>query len=356
MQNEISQVKAILPALVGAGFCLFFFRSGFLTFFFLTPLGFLAFRYEHKMAWTALFFAVLGNTVFAIGNQITRNIPLTATFLEIFYFGVMTFLFTWTIVPPSIKLPELSEKTSILALLENGAVRFIGACLLGAIMITGIFYHMTSSPRFLDYLNSLLNTFLAASHSSGANLAQIVFLENLTPEALLHGMRSVMIRGGSLVSCIVLFAACRQISILFARISFRINRSQSNISLEKDSLAIFFVNPSVIWVFSASLLLVVLTRIINLVFFEILLWNVLVLCFILYLAQGLGIFTFFLTRSLLSPLVKIALIVIFFVVLFSPALNIVLFIVLFLLGVLENWVPFRASKLNGPPSTPEEGV
>jgi hypothetical protein len=79
-------------------------------------------------------------------------------------------------------------------------------------------------------------------------------------------------------------------------------------------------------------------------------WNILTLCVILYLAQGGGIVVFFLAR--LPPGMRFALNVGIFVLILSPGVNVVLLGLLILLGIAENWAPFRASKLNGPPPTP----
>ena len=88
---------------------------------------------------------------------------------------------------------------------------------------------------------------------------------------------------------------------------------------------------------------------------EIILWNILILCAILYLAQGLGILQFFLARPTVSPSFKLLLSVLFIFLFFSPVINVVLLGGVVLLGIAENWVPFRAPKQNGPPSTPEAG-
>ena len=117
----------------------------------------------------------------------------------------------------------------------------------------------------------------------------------------------------------------------------------------------FHVYPAIIWVLSASLLLVVLSRITKLGVIEIILWNILVFCVIMYLAQGLGIAQFFLSRPSMPPFLRLVLVVLFIVLVCSPGINAVLLGCVVLLGIAENWVPFRAPRTNGPPSTPEAG-
>jgi hypothetical protein len=69
----------------------------------------------------------------------------------------------------------------------------------------------------------------------------------------------------------------------------------------------------------------------------------------------LGILQFFLSRSGIPPFVKLLSGLVFVILLFSPLLNAFLLAGIMLLGVAENWVPFRVSKQDGPPSTPEAG-
>jgi len=102
-------------------------------------------------------------------------------------------------------------------------------------------------------------------------------------------------------------------------------------------------------------MLVVLSRVARLVVPEIILWNILVLCIILYCAQGLGILQFFLSRPTVPVFLRFFLTVVLIILIFSPAVNAVLLIGIVILGIAENWAPFRAPKPNGPPSTPEGG-
>jgi len=64
---------------------------------------------------------------------------------------------------------------------------------------------------------------------------------------------------------------------------------------------------------------------------------------------------FFLSRPSMLPFLRLFLIVLFIVLIFSPVVNVILLVGIVLLGIAENWAPFRASKPNGPSSTPEAG-
>ena len=335
------QRKSLFPALVGAGISLLLLRTGLLAFFFLVPLGFIAYRLDYRSAWTACFFAVLGNFFFAISARASRGVSMTDTLWDIIYFGLMTLIFTGIVAPP----PALSAR-------YKGAVRFFCGSCLGALLLAYLFFQVSSSPGFSEYVNYLINAVFQANSSSGSDVVNNAILGNISAEAVLQMTQTIMLRGGSLVSCILLFAVCRQTSYFLARVVFR---KRTGVPPKTSSLASFRVAPVLIWVFSASLLLVVLTGMTGLEFPGIILWNILVLCVILYFTQGLGILQFFLFRFLSSFSSRVFFLVAFFVVLFSPFLNALLLGGLFLLGVAENWVPLRAPQKNGPPSTPEAG-
>jgi len=333
--------RNIIPALIGAGICLFFQRSGIFTLFFLAPLGFLAYRYNFRTAWLALLFAVLGNMLLAMGLAAGRAIPLTETMWDLLYFAVMATVFTWITAPP----PGFSVKVS-------GSMRLMFGSCIAALLFTGIIFRAAASPGFSGYITSMINTIISFYRTSGSDVVQNALLESLTADVVLNFIKSVMLRGGSLVSCVLLFFICRQISFALARLTLRGREPSSN---RTNSLAFFHVYPVFIWILSVSLLLVVLTRMAKLDIPEIILWNILIFCAIMYLAQGLGILQFFLARPSMPLFLRLILVVLFFILLFSPGINAVLLGGVVLLGIAENWAPFRAPKTNGPPSTPEAG-
>jgi hypothetical protein len=336
--------RAFVPAMVGAGICLFLLKSGFFAFFFLVPLGFIALRYDYKTAWIAFSAAVFG---FAAINIATRGVRFQETSWDLVYFGVVTFIFTFINAPP----PSLKA---------SGMVRLLGCSCLGALLLSAILLKLASSPGFPEYINYMMKALLSAYRSSGSDVVQMARLEAMTPERIISSTKYLMFRGGSLLFCIFIFFVSRQVSLVLVRLFQRrkgmnsagINSGEIN-SEGINSLVVFHVEPVIIWVFSASLLLIVLTRITKLEIPEIILWNVLFICVILYLAQGLGILQFFLAR--LSPFVRFILGVLLVVMLFSPFLNVLLLGALVILGIAENWAPLRVAKKNGPPSTPEAG-
>ena len=299
-----------------------------MAFLYLAPLAFLTFRYGNKAVWNAFFLVILGNAL--ITFVVVSGVPVR----NILNFAAITALFVWIIAPP----PGLSEKLAM-------STRFvIGSCL-GALLFAGIFHRTISSQHFTEHMDSVLSALVYAYSSSGSDVVQIALLSDLQAETILGAFAAVMLRGGSLVACVFLYAVCRQVGQTFARL-FAKERGT-------PALIFFHVPFRVIWVFSVSLLLIIFTRTTGLEIPEILLWNVLVICIILYLAQGLGILQFFLSRPTVTPFMRLAIGVLFIILLFSPVINILLLGSFIFLGIAENWLPFRVSKLNGPPSTPE---
>ena len=328
--------KELIPALVGAGMCLFFARIGFFAFFFLLPLGFLAFRYGHRIVWNALFFAVTGNALILLGTALSRGAPLTGTFWNVFYFAGMTSVFVWITAPPS-GLPFKASGTARLV---------IGSCA-ASLLFIGMFFRVAASPAFLEQLGAITNAVVARQSAPSSDVVRAALLAEITPEMVLAFMTAIVLRGGALFFSVFLFFSCRQASFFLVRLFTRNKQAVEN------QLAVFHVPPVTIWMFSGSLLLVVLTSAANILVLEILLWNILAICVILYLAQGFGILQFFLGRLAVTPFLRLLLLASFFVLLFSPGINAVLLGGVVLLGIAEIWVPLRAPKTNGPPSTPE---
>ena len=336
LHSESQDKKAYIPALIGAGICLLLLRSGILSFFFLVPLGFLASRYEQKIAWAASLLAILGNAILLISEAMPQGFPSAAIIWNFLYFAAMVFIFAWITVPP----PAVAEKVSL-------SVRIVTGCCLGALAFIGLFLRIMATPGFSDYVSNLMN----------ALTLQNARFDTMPADIILQGITNVILRGGSLVACVLLFTFCRQMGLVLARVipgkSINSTETPGMYFQRVNSLIAFRVEPLMIWVFSASLLLVVFTRIAAFEIPEIILWNILTLCAILYLAQGLGILQFFLAKSSISPFLKLLILVLFFVLLFSPFLNGVLLVGLVLLGIAENWAPLRAPKQNSQPSTPE---
>ncbi|MCL2007736.1 MAG: DUF2232 domain-containing protein [Treponema sp.] len=328
MISYIYDRKVLVPALIGAGVSIFLAISGLFSLLFLVPLGFLAYRYDYRTAWTGFAFIVIGNILLNFGI-LNRDI---SNFL---FYIAMAGIFTWIVSPP----PASNQVPMSIRL-------SFGSCL-GALLLIFIMGRVISTPFFLDYMDSMLNNFLLSN--TGANVVQNALLQSITVEEILDAIMSIMVRGGSLISCILLFTLCRQLGYFLARIILR----RKKIDISPSSLVQFHASSILIWVLSISLLLLVLSRLINFKLIEIILWNILILCVILYLAQGIGILQFFLSKPSTPPFMGILFMILFVFLIVSPVLNLVLLVGLTILGITENWVPFRAPKINGPPTTPQ---
>jgi hypothetical protein len=224
-----------------------------------------------------------------------------------------------------------------------------------------IFSGLASGEYFNQHLTALLDTALAVREPSGANVVQNALMGQPSTEAFLAGIKFVMLRGGSLVFTVLLFTICRQASFTLARLlpsafGGRTAGSAEAAAVGSDlgSIAAFRAPSKLILILSGALCLVVPASILNLTIPEIILWNILVLCAIVYFAQGAGILQSHLTR-LNAPFLRLALTALFFVLVVTPGINVVLLAGVVLLGIIENWIPLRVSKLSGSSSTPEAG-
>ncbi|MDR3342093.1 MAG: YybS family protein [Treponema sp.] len=329
---------AYVPALIGAVVCVGLIRSGFPAFFFLVPLGFMAYGYNRVSTWFALAVAVMGNGIFSLG--------LFLFFVgyhgwdlgwDVAYFTLMAVVFTWITAPP-VKGPWL--------LRIPGAYRFIAGSVIGAVGFMLVVYTARDTTGFHAFMRTqaeMLRSLYVAS--SGTDVVRRSLVEQyLTPEAVMETLSFVLLRGGGAVSCLLIFFISRQISLVLARI-FRHSGPGS-------SLMWFHTAPLLIWVLSCSLLGVLAGGLANLVVVEIIAWNMVILCAILYLAQGGGIVMHFLNRRALPPLMRLGLNGLIIFLIFSPGINVVALGGVILLGIAENWVPFRASQSDGPSSTP----
>ena len=329
------ELKVYIPAFIAAGICIALQRSILLSFFFLVPLGFAAFRHGYKITWTASVLAILGNSILLVGTAVSRGIPLAATTMSQIHFAALVLIFAWMIVPP----PSFAAVPF--------SVRFVIGSSLGPVMFIILFLRIMAAPWFYDYVAGLLNNLILQNPRMAI----------MDTEIIMQGIRGFLLRGGSLVACILIFVLSRQLSVFLTRIipgkTRNLSESFKDFLRRLNSLEAFRVHSALIWVLSSSLLLVILTRRVGLEAPEILLWNILVLCAILYFAQGLGILQAFLSRPSISPFFKLTFLILIVVMFFSPVLNMALIICFVLLGIAENWVSLRTPKKDSSPSTPE---
>jgi hypothetical protein len=329
---------SVLPCALGAAISVALIRSSFLAFFFLIPLGFVAAVYNRRTAWAAALTAVGINALISLGLSFVAGFSPGAFALDVFYFACMLAVFVWIMAPPATGPNFLRIRT---------AYRLIIAAAAGALMFLGLAYvSERGGSGFSVILRSqaeMLSSFFIAQ--AGTDAVQQSFLERqITPERIMEAMSFVALRGGALVSCMVMFYISRQLAGSFGVLIRHIP--------PKPGLRDFHAPAHLIWVLSFSLLAVLLARVIKVAVPEIAAWNMLIVCAMMYLAQGGGIIRYFLTRRNFSPFMRLMFKVLIIVLIFSPGINALALGAVILLGVAENWAPLRTPKPNGPPSTP----
>ncbi|MCL2067193.1 MAG: YybS family protein [Treponema sp.] len=327
---------AFLPALICAVLSTAMMRIGFLSFLFLVPLGYAAVIYNAAVAWYAFAFSLVLNGFISIVVYFFSQTEGAGFFIDNLYFAAITLGFTWIMAG--------SKGTRIVNI--RTAYRFIIASVTGALVFLLIVLGSRNNSGFAAFIKAQAD-FLSSAiiSSSTVDAARRSFLEEwLTPERVLEIIGGITLRGGAVVSMFLLFFVNRRISLTAAWILKKRKSSPEIIT--------FRAPGNTIWFMSCSLAVILLARTFRMTVPEIAAWNVLVISAILFLTQGAGIIIFILARMTVSPVVRLIINVLIFVVIFSPGINTVALAAVVLLGIAENWVPFRAPKNNGPTSTP----
>jgi hypothetical protein len=224
--------------------------------------------------------------------------------------------------------------------------RFVAASCLAAFLVLFMITAFRKDTAFSAFIRAQVEALSAVyTSSAGADVVEKSLLEQyLTPDFILETLVFVALRGGVIALCMVFLFINRQIALALVW-GFRRIRSGGNL---RD----FHTPRFFIWALSFSLLAILAGKKGGIPPLEIAAWNSLVICVLLYLAQGGGIVVYFLTHASLPPFMRLLLNFLVILLIFSPGINAVLLGILFILGIAENWVPFRAPKINGPSSTP----
>jgi hypothetical protein len=315
-----SLVFSVLCAAVSV-WCL---RTGFLSFLFLFPLGLAAFFWGAKAAWAAGILAAAGNIILSLWVYFYQNAEPALLRWNAQYYTVMVLAFSWINAP-------LNRG----GIMMGGVYRIAGGAVCCALLISPIFLSLMADPQTGAFVSRHIASF-GFSGSPGAAGAV-----DFTPEEIIASLVYAGLRGGILVSCAFFLALSRQLAWGIARLVRR------TLPAKPEE---FHAHPLLIWALSLALGAVLLGRMRELDTLEITGWNVLVLSGILYLVQGGSIAVHYLVKAPPLPrvLINLGLILLFF----TPGINAALLGILALLGIAENWVPFRAPK-PGPPPTPE---
>jgi hypothetical protein len=329
--------NSYIAALVCAFISVMLMQSGFLSFLFLVPLGYIAAAYTIHTARRAFAGAIGLNILLSLGLSFFSESSFSFRLLDILYHTVMSLAFFWIMAPPERGFSLLRIRT---------VYRLIGGAAAGALVFLFIMYTSLNNTGFSALIRSQAEMLSSLYiRSSGADAVRRSFLEHqINPDRVLELLKLGALRGGAAVSCLILFFFSRQASRFLARIIRHVSPS--------GSLRGFHVPSASIWFLSSSLAFVLGSRVLEIPVLETAAWNVLIISGMLFLAQGGGIALYILSRRAMSPMIRFFLNLLLVLLFFSPGINALALGVLVLLGIAENWVPFRAPKPDGSSSTP----
>jgi hypothetical protein len=295
-----------------------------MVFLFLLPLGFIGFGWGPKTLWTGLGFAILGNCILCLGLGLIYGIPAGTLLWDIFYFTAMATAFAWLILP-------LDGNSSRIP----GAYRLAMGSSLGTLVFIALFFRSLNDQAFYELMGNQIAFIL--SLYQGSTVTQNAMQDQQNVETVFEIVKNIILRGGALFSAVFIFLINRQISVFLIRLFGGPRRV--------NVLMGFFVHQKLLWALAAAGLLIPVSLLFRWTVPEIILWNIVTLCVMMYLAQGLGILMYLVSRPNFPVLVRFLLPVLLVVLLFSPGINAVLLGIIVLLGIAENWVSFRALKI-----------
>jgi hypothetical protein len=334
--------EMLIPALICAGVSVILMQAGFLTFFFLVPLGVCAVVCGPAAAWLGAACAVAGNGLWTAGLSL-RYGGFSHIGIDMLYFAVLSLGFTWVMAG---KEPWFHPPRPAIPLVRT-AFRLIAASAAGALVFLAMALSLNNDEGFSAGIRSQIEAF-AASYiaASGTDAAQRAFLEQtLTADRVIGLFLMVFFRGGALFLALFQLFFNRQMAFVIARLFKRYSRQQQQ---RQSDLIGFHVPRTVIWVLSLCLPVILLCRTASWGMIEIAAWNILVLCATMFLAQGSGIVLFHLARRPVSMAMRLIGIVLLVCVIFSPGINVLALTILILLGVAENWLPLRVERQGTP--------
>jgi hypothetical protein len=302
----------------------------------MVPLGFTGFFFGPGAARLGALLTVFLHALWTLGLSLLVEGGLAGFLPGTAFFLLVTLVFIWLVAPP-LGVPKI--------LRLRAAYRLI----LGALAGAGALYlwgDLAESDGFVRSQAELISAIATASVEADAVRRSLVEQE-LSPERILRLFKLVQARGGLEGSLMAVLFVNRQLSLALAAF---VRRRRID-GAEDLSLRVFHVPHRLIWVFSLSLGGILLFRVLGLSLPETAAWNVLTLCVLMYLAQGLGILRFFISRQNRGPGRRLLLTIGIILVIVSPGINTIALGLLLLLGIAEHWAPLRVVR-DRPPSTP----
>ena len=309
-------------------------RTGFFSLFFLVPMGFCAVAFGSVTAWLCFIFASLGNGVLSAGLSLYLGAGLSGAVKDTLYFTVLTLGFTWIMAgnpPENSLIPRIPKFRTVF--------RFTIAAVTGAAAFLAVTFAGGGSEILFNVIFPRTEAISAAIIASSGDVVRQSFLESaITPERVMQTLSAVALRGGALVSAFFIFFFSRQTAFFLIRL-FRRQRMNT-----AGDLAGFYAPRNIIWFFSFGFLIVIIGRAVSLKIVEIAAWNLLVICAVMFLAQGAGIVIFAFLRRPMPPIFRLIFVLALILAVLSPGVNIFALGVLVLLGIAENWLPMRVIK------------
>ena len=331
VKAKLSENIAFIPAITGAVISIFFIRSGFAALFFLLPLGFIGYGWGPKTLWSGLVFAIIGNSLLTLMIGLSFRVPGGDMAWEMLFYISMTAAFSWIILP-------LDEKSSGF----SGAFRLAAGALVCNLVLMGLFTKTFRDPGFQELLNSQIEV-IASIYRMGSTADAVA--GSLEIDRIMDLLWNFIMRGGSLFTALLVLFMNRQLSITLIRFFGGPRRDKV--------FSKFHVHPQIIWLLLFSVLLILVCNIFGWTMFGIILSNIMTLCCLMYMAQGLGIIQFLTLKPGFPAVLRFLIPIIFVLLLFSPVINFLLLGSIIILGITENWVFLRGVSKKRPASTPE---
>ncbi len=327
----------MLPAVICALACVICNQSRLLFIFSLMPIGIACFMYSSATCWLSVVCSIVlyAASLLILHSQVPLG--LANVFLRVGIFSLLNICFAWVIAPPAKGPGFLRGRTSVRLI--------IGSCIIFLGYVPSMYYFFQQDDFYIPLLRNVDRLLSIALMGTGGDVVQQSLLEEyFTPDTFVNSIVFVGLRGVGVVSIMFFLYLSRQVSLVVMRLVRRV--------IPVPELANFKTGKALIWVLSFSILAVLVSLYFSLEIPEIIAWNVFSICVMLYIAQGGGIVSFFLNRPgtprvfrLITNICVIAMILRFSVL-------VIALVCLTFLGILENWVPLRVPKTNGPSSTP----
>ncbi len=312
--------STVLPLFIGAVVCAGLAWSVYLGPLFLIPIGVLAFRYPLRVS-------ILGGLLATVLSIFIYSAPGFGFWPYTFYFGSSIAILIWTIRFSRLRL----------------SYRLLIASFLGTLALGPVTWSLLNDSAVMEVFKQQIQAVISMyEQASSADVVQRSIIEKqMTAQGILKSIEFFGFRGVALGFHLVFFFFSYQVSQFFSR------SAQRRISFIR-----FHVVPEAIWVLSVSLVFILAGTAFSVPVMEILGWNTATLVLFLYMAQGIGVFQFRTLRFYRFPLGRFIMNFITLMILFSPGINAIALGSLVILGIVENWVPLRVLKSNGPSSTP----